>query len=197
MAAAGQGLGPWEVFHQGISRQTGIPLGTVSIILGVPILLMWLPLREQPGIGTVLNIVLIGVATNAALTLLPTPPDLAPQLAMMALGVVTIGVASGLYLSTDLGAGPRDGLMTGLHHRFGFSIRRARTAPRAYRAGRRVSSWVAPSDWARWCSRWQSGRSCSGHSAIFDPSGAVARRRAASLGPAPVPMLDALEGPAE
>jgi uncharacterized membrane protein YczE len=196
MAAAGQGLGPWEVFHQGISRQTGIPLGTVSIILGVPILLMWLPLREQPGIGTVLNIILIGVATNAALTLLPTPPDLAPQLAMMALGVVTIGVSSGLYLSTDLGAGPRDGLMTGLHHRFGFSIRRARTGLEltvlvvGFLLGGTVGLGTVVFALAIGpIVQWSLG--------IFDPSGAVARRRAASLGPAPVPMLDALEGPAE
>ena len=90
MAAAGQGLGPWEVFHQGIARRTGLELGTVSILLGVPILAMWLPLREQPGIGTLLNILVIGLATNVALSALPRPSDLGPQLAMMALGVVII-----------------------------------------------------------------------------------------------------------
>ena len=129
-AEAGLGLGPWEAFHQGISRQTGLELGTVSILLGVPILLLWWPLGERPGIGTVLNVVLIGTSTNVGLALLPSPPDdaLLVRLAMMLGGVVVIAVGSGLYLSTDLGPGPRDGLMTGLHHRFGWSIRRARTA---------------------------------------------------------------------
>ncbi len=129
MAEAGLGLGPWEAFHQGIARQTGLELGTVSILLGVPILLLWWPLGERPGIGTVLNVVLIGTSTNVGLALLPTPPDgaLLMRLALMAGGVVVIAIGSGLYLSTDLGPGPRDGLMTGLHHRFGWSIRRSRT----------------------------------------------------------------------
>lgn len=127
MAAAGVGLGPWEVLHQGISRRTGIPLGSVSILLGAPILLLWLPIGERPGIGTVLNVLLIGTATNLVLPLLPAPEELPLQLAMMAAGVVGIGIGSGMYLGTDLGAGPRDGLMTGLHHRFGWSIRRTRT----------------------------------------------------------------------
>jgi uncharacterized membrane protein YczE len=129
MAEAGLGLGPWEAFHQGIARQTGLELGTVSILLGIPILVLWWPLGERPGIGTLLNVVLIGSSTNVALALLPTPPDdaLVARLALMLGGVVVIAVGSGLYLSTDLGPGPRDGLMTGLHHRFGWSIRRART----------------------------------------------------------------------
>jgi uncharacterized membrane protein YczE len=128
MAAAGLGLGPWEVLHQGISRHTGIPLGTVGIILGIPILLLWIPLGEVPGIGTVLNVLLIGTATNIVLPALPHPADPLPQLAMMVAGVVTIGLGSGLYLGAGLGPGPRDGLMTGLHHRYGWSIRRGRTA---------------------------------------------------------------------
>jgi uncharacterized membrane protein YczE len=129
MAEAGLGMGPWEAFHQGIARQTGLELGTVSILLGIPILVLWWPLGERPGIGTLLNVVLIGSSTNVALALLPTPPDdaLVARLALMLGGVVVIAVGSGLYLSTDLGPGPRDGLMTGLHHRFGWSIRRART----------------------------------------------------------------------
>lgn len=128
MAAAGLGLGPWEVLHQGISRYTGIPLGTVSILLGFPILLLWIPLGEYPGIGTVLNVLVIGSATNVALPLLPVPTELVPQLAMMLAGVVVIGIGSGLYLGAHLGPGPRDGLMTGMHGRFGWSVRRARTA---------------------------------------------------------------------
>jgi uncharacterized membrane protein YczE len=196
MADAGLGLGPWEVFHQGIARRTGLELGTVSILLGVPILLMWLPLRERPGIGTLLNIALIGLATNVALPLLPTPADLPLQLVEMALGVVVIGVASGIYLATDLGAGPRDGLMTGIHHRFGLSIRRARTSIEltvlvaGFLLGGTLglgtvvfALGIGP------IVQWSLG--------IFDPTGAVARRRAAALGPVPVPILEALEGPAE
>ena len=196
MAAAGQGLGPWEVFHQGIARKTGLELGTVSILVGVPVLLMWLPLRESPGIGTVLNIVVIGLATNVALTVLPTPQEQVWQLAMMLAGVVTIGIASGMYLATDLGAGPRDGLMTGVHHRFGWSIRRARTALEllvlvaGYLMGGTVgigtvvfALGIGP------IVQWALG--------VFDPTGMVARRRAAALGPAPVPMLEAFEAPAE
>jgi uncharacterized membrane protein YczE len=127
MAASGLGLGPWEAFHQGISIRTGIPLGTVSILVGIPVLALWWPLGERPGIGTILNIALIGTATNVVLPLLPAPAEPVPQLAMSVAGVLTIGLGSGLYLAADLGPGPRDGLMTGLHHRFGWSIRRART----------------------------------------------------------------------
>jgi uncharacterized membrane protein YczE len=130
MVEAGLGLGPWEALNQGIARQLGLEIGTVSILLGIPILALWWPLGERPGIGTVCNVVLIGTSTNVALAVLPTLPEsaLAVRLATMLGGVVVIAIGSGLYLSTDLGPGPRDGLMTGIHHRFGWSIRRARTA---------------------------------------------------------------------
>ncbi len=128
MADAGLGLGPWEVLHQGIGRHAGIELGTVSILVGIPVLLLWWPLGERPGIGTVLNVAVIGPATNVALPVLPQPSEPIAQLAMTVIGVLLIGVASGLYLASDLGAGPRDGLMTGLHRHYGWSIRRARTA---------------------------------------------------------------------
>lgn len=128
MAQAGLGLGPWEAFHQGISFRTGVPLGTVSILLGIPILTLWWPLGERPGIGTLVNVVLIGTATNVGLVVFPVAAGTLPQLAMMLAGVLVIGVGSGLYLAADLGPGPRDGLMTGVHHHFGWSIRRARTA---------------------------------------------------------------------
>ena len=127
MAQSGLGLGPWEVFHQGISRHTGLPLGTVSMIVGVPVLALWWPIGERPGFGTIANIACIGLATNLTLTVLSAAQGIAAQLAYMACGVVTVAVASGLYLASDLGPGPRDGLMTGLHHRFGWSIRLART----------------------------------------------------------------------
>jgi uncharacterized membrane protein YczE len=128
MVQAGLGLGPWESLHQGISYRTGIPIGTISILLGAPILLMWLPLGERIGVGTVLNVVCIGMVTNISLTFLPKFSLLALQLVQMALGIVIIGIGSGLYLSTRLGAGPRDGLMMGLIRRTGWSVRVTRTA---------------------------------------------------------------------
>jgi uncharacterized membrane protein YczE len=128
MVQAGLGLGPWEALNQGIAEQTGLAIGTVSILLGIPILAMWWPLGERPGIGTVINVVLIGLSTNVALAVISVAVEPWVQLLLMGLGVVTVGLGSGLYLGADLGPGPRDGLMTGVHHRFGWSIRRARTA---------------------------------------------------------------------
>jgi uncharacterized membrane protein YczE len=127
MAQAGLGLGPWEAFHQGIARITGLALGTVSILVGIPVLALWWPLDERPGIGTLLNVVLIGAATNVGIAVIPEMSQPLPQLVMMLAGVLVIGIGSGLYLAADLGPGPRDGLMTGVHRRFGWSIRRART----------------------------------------------------------------------
>ena len=127
MVQAGLGLGPWEALHQGLGRLTGLELGTVSVVLGLPILLLWWPLGERPGIGTILNVLLIGTSTNLGIAVLPPAVGVPGQVAMMLAGVVTIGIGSGLYLGADLGAGPRDGLMTGIHHRFGWSIRRSRT----------------------------------------------------------------------
>ena len=127
MARAGLGLGPWEVFHQGIATLTGLQLGTVSILVGIPVLAAWYPLGERPGVGTILNIAIIGTATNVAMDFIPAATELPVQVVMMLAGVGTIAVGSGLYLASDLGPGPRDGLMTGLHLRFGWSIRRART----------------------------------------------------------------------
>jgi uncharacterized membrane protein YczE len=127
MVEAGLGLGPWEALHQGIAVRTGIPIGTVSILLGIPILALWWPLGQRPGIGTLINVAIIGTATNVGNLLIPTQHELPAQVAMMLAGVVVIGIGSGLYLSADLGPGPRDGLMVGLHRRFGWSIRRART----------------------------------------------------------------------
>jgi uncharacterized membrane protein YczE len=196
MAQANLGLGPWEVFHQGIARHMGVQLGTVSIVLGVPILLLWLPLGERPGIGTVLNIALIGLATNETLLLLPAPTDVPVQIALMLLGVVSIGVASGIYLATDLGPGPRDGLMTGVHHRFGLSIRRARTSIEltVLVGGFLMGGTVGLGTFAFAFGigpivQWSLG--------VFDPSGLVARRREELTGlPATMPS-GILEVPAE
>lgn len=130
MVESGLGLGPWEALHQGIARHTGLEIGTVSVLLGIPILALWWPLGERPGIGTLLNVAVIGTSTNAVIALLPTPADDATPIRFLLMlgGVGVIAIGSGIYLATDLGPGPRDGLMTGVHHRFGWSIRRARTA---------------------------------------------------------------------
>ncbi len=109
-------------------KASSIPIGTVSVLLGIPILALWWPLGERPGLGTILNVMIIGTSTNLAIALLPAAQVVTVQAAMMVGGVGVIGFGSGLYLSADLGPGPRDGLMTGVHHRFGWSIRRARTA---------------------------------------------------------------------
>lgn len=121
------GAAPWDVFHTGVSEHTGIAVGTVIILTGVALLLLWIPLGETPGLGTVLNAVEIGLVVDLVLPLVPEPDHLAIRLAMMTAGVVVIAIGSGLYLGAGLGPGPRDGLMTGLARR-GVSIQVARTA---------------------------------------------------------------------
>jgi uncharacterized membrane protein YczE len=128
LVAADLGLAPWSVLDQGISDRTGIPIGTVSIIVGTVVLLAWVPLRERPGLGTVLNVVLIGVTTDLALLVLDTPDALPARLGYLAVGAFLFGPGSGLYIGAGLGPGPRDGLMTGLAGRGVGSIRLVRTA---------------------------------------------------------------------
>jgi uncharacterized membrane protein YczE len=117
---------PWDVFHQGIARVTGLSFGTVVIAVGAIVLLLWIPLRQRPGLGTVSNVIVIGLATDAALFLLPTPSALWARALFLAAGVLLNAVATGLYVGARLGPGPRDGLMTGLAAR-GYSIRLVRT----------------------------------------------------------------------
>jgi uncharacterized membrane protein YczE len=120
------GAAPWDVFHTGISEITGIPVGSVIIITGVALLALWIPLRETPGLGTVLNAVEIGLVAGLVLDWLPDTEHLALRSGMMLGGVVLIGLGSGFYIGAGLGPGPRDGLMTGLARR-GPSLRAART----------------------------------------------------------------------
>jgi uncharacterized membrane protein YczE len=123
---ANLGAAPWDVFHTGVSELTGWPVGTIIIVTGIVILALWIPLKESPGLGTVLNAFEIGLVVGVALPIIPEPEALIPRIAMMLGGVVIIAIGSGLYIGAGLGPGPRDGLMTGLA-RHGLSIRLART----------------------------------------------------------------------
>jgi len=127
MVRARLGLDSWDVLHQGISHRTGVQFGWVVIAIGALVLLLWIPLHQRPGIGTVSNVIVVGLAVDAALDVVPTPSAMAVRVAFLAVGIVANGVATGLYIGADLGPGPRDGLMTGLAAR-GQSIRVVRTA---------------------------------------------------------------------
>lgn len=126
MVRSNLGLDPWNVFHQGLSEQTGLRLGVVVILMGIAVMLMWIPLRQKPGVGTLCNIFVIGLALDASLAVLPEAEGLAMRVVMMAAGVTLNAVASAAYIGAGMGPGPRDGLMTGLNQRLGWSIRAAR-----------------------------------------------------------------------
>ncbi len=109
---ASLGLSPWDVFHQGIADWLGLSIGTVVIVVSAFVLVLWIPLRQRPGIGTLANAVVVGLAVDATLAMLPTPEDLWVRIVFLISGVVLNGVATGLYIGARLGPGPRDGLMT-------------------------------------------------------------------------------------
>ena len=127
MVCAGLGLDPWNALHEGLSLRLHVSFGTVIIGVGALLMLLWIPLRQRPGIGTISNVLLIGLAADAALMFLPEPVSLAARAGMLVAAVILNGIASGMYIGAGLGPGPRDGLMTGLAGRTGWSIRRART----------------------------------------------------------------------
>ncbi|MFG2599986.1 YitT family protein [Streptomyces sp. NPDC048462] len=128
LVVAGLGLEPWGVLHQGLAERTGITIGVVSIIIGAIVLLLWIPLRQRPGLGTVSNVFAVGIAMDGTLALVPDVHGLAARAGVMVAGIVLNGVATGLYIAARFGPGPRDGLMTGLHRRTGRSIRLVRTS---------------------------------------------------------------------
>ncbi|MFI1765584.1 YitT family protein [Streptomyces sp. NPDC020800] len=128
LVRAGLGLEPWNVLHQGLAELTGLSMGLVLTIVGAAVLLLWIPLRQRPGLGTVSNVLVIGFAMDATLAALPEVRSLAVRVPLLLAGVVLNGMATGLYISAAFGPGPRDGLMTGLHRRTGHSIRQIRTA---------------------------------------------------------------------
>lgn len=117
MIAADLGLGPWDVLHQGLANITGAPIGVMVIAVGFTVLLLWIPLRERPGFGTIANVVVIGVVIDLTLLTVDTPDAVLLRTLMMLSGPVLFAIGSGLYLGVRMGPGPRDGLMTGLAKR--------------------------------------------------------------------------------
>lgn len=127
MVEANLGLGPWEVLHQGISNRIGIPIGTVGIFVGLMVLAAWFPLRQKLGIGTVLNVITIGIVIDLTMLAIPDLHPLLIRWPALLGGLLLVGLGGGLYIGAGLGPGPRDGLMTGMAARGWFSIRLART----------------------------------------------------------------------
>ena len=122
------GVMPWDVLHQGVARTIGGTLGTVSIVVGALVLLLWIPLRQRPGVGTVSNVLVIGLAVDASLAVLPHVDGMVLRISLVVAGVLLNAVATAAYVGARLGPGPRDGLMTGLVRRTGRSVRVVRTS---------------------------------------------------------------------
>lgn len=128
MLRAGIGVSPWDVLSQGLMVQTGLPFGLITNAVGALVLLLWIPIRQKPGIGTVVNVLLIGPSIEVGLWLIPAQTTLALQVALFAGGLALYAIATGLYIGGRFGPGPRDGLMTGIHHRWGWKIWIVRTS---------------------------------------------------------------------
>lgn len=128
LVRADLGLDPWDVLHQGLSHYLPLSFGTVTIVVGALVLLLWIPLKQKPGLGTVSNVIVIGLAADLGLWLIATPDGLAGRIVMMVSAVVLNGLAGAIYIGSQLGPGPRDGLMTGLAARTGRSLRLMRVA---------------------------------------------------------------------
>lgn len=122
LIAANLGNSPWTVFAQGISMRTGLSVGVVTNVLGAFVLLLWIPLRQRPGLGTVANILLVGTSIDVTLALLPHPSALPARVALTVGGILVVALGSGFYLGVGLGPGPRDGLMTGLSRVTGWAL---------------------------------------------------------------------------
>lgn len=126
LVLAGLGLSPWDVLHQGLAKHSSLAIGTWSILVGACVLLLWIPLRQRPGLGTVLNVIMIGGTMDVVLGIFEPPHALVWRIVLVVAGVFLNGVATGAYIGAGLGPGPRDGLMTGIAAR-GHSIRVVRT----------------------------------------------------------------------
>lgn len=120
------GNSPWTVLAEGVALHTPLTVGVATQLIGVAVLCGWLPLRVRPGLGTILNVIVIGIAIDVMLLILPAPAGVVPRGLMLLAGVALVGLGSGIYLGTELGPGPRDGWMTGLHRRFGWPLSRVR-----------------------------------------------------------------------
>jgi uncharacterized protein len=127
LVAAGLGTAPWTVLAQGVARRTPLDIGGATIVISLLVLIGWIPLRQRPGLGTVGNVIVIGVVLDVASRVLPRPDALGWQLLQVAAGVAVVGLGSAFYLTANLGTGPRDGWMTGLHRRTGVGIATVRT----------------------------------------------------------------------
>lgn len=127
LIAAGLGNSPWTVLAEGVAKNTPLDIGTATVAISFAVLVAWIPLRQKPGAGTILNAIVIGVAIDAMVTTLPDDPGPATAWALLAGGIALVSIGGGIYLGARLGPGPRDGLMTGLHARTGRSLRLVRT----------------------------------------------------------------------
>jgi uncharacterized membrane protein YczE len=122
MVRAGVGVSPWDVLAQGVSRQTGIAFGLVTNLIGLVVLLLWIPIRQKPGAGTILNVLIIGPSAQFGLWVFPQVHVLLVQILLFAGGLAILALATGLYIGARFGPGPRDGLMTGVHRRWGWRL---------------------------------------------------------------------------
>jgi uncharacterized membrane protein YczE len=127
MIRATSGVAPWDVLTQGIALHTGIAFGLITNIVGALVLLLWIPIRQKPGIGTVANVLLIGPSVEVGLRVIPELTGLVPRILVLAAALVLVAIATGLYIGARFGPGPRDGLMTGIHGRLGWPIWAVRT----------------------------------------------------------------------
>ena len=127
MVQAGIGVPTWDVLTQGLVNVTGLPFWALTNIIGVFVLLQWIPIRQKPGLGTVLNVLLIGPSAGVGLSFIPPMTEVVPRIVLFGGGLVVLAIASGLYIGARFGPGPRDGLMTGIHARFGWPIWAVRT----------------------------------------------------------------------
>ncbi len=180
LLVGGLGVDPWDVFHQGLSRHLGLGVGTWSIVVGAGVLALWLPLRQRPGLGTLSNVVVIGVVIDLTVALLPNPRDMALRVSAKAGGVILNGAATGLYIGAGLGPGPRDGLMTGLAAR-GHSIRVVRTSIEATVL---AAGWLLGGTVGVGTVAYALGIGPLAH--VFIPLFAIERRREARRAPSPV-----------
>lgn len=128
MVRSGLGLNPWDVLHQGLDERTNLSFGSVVILTGVVVLTLWIPLRQRPGIGTISNVIVIGLAADLGLRLVPVADELPVRASMLVIGILLLGAATSAYIGAGLGPGPRDGLMTGLAGRSGWPVSIVRTA---------------------------------------------------------------------